>query len=562
VEVRQRLEAAQAKETDRALQFDKAMREGETAPLSAKAPAALETARSLARLETEKSALDQLIQRRAAARQAEETGHDRELSPRLAEVSRALDQLERRAAALDQGSADAAAIVATIAETQRSLSDMEPDLVQASEAIQGRADNLEHRLDAIRARLDQRDQRTRLEEAITAAVAYSPASRGFTNPAAYADALQAFNKSWPNDPRAKAFSAILREQPLWNAIGEWDRLAAPWRSTPWAVAPQEAKIRAEQCRQFLAQHPGAPDVDRSALYQRYMEAVARRGADADGALFKLQRLLSDSLVENLWMVTVKPPLAEASRRYYLPQPLAPDAKSVGYLAGFDGKERQVKFISDWIEATDVAPQSKIAARFKPIFSGDAARIDWETASLNLLEQIRTQPEIDPVLQVALLRKVLESSIEGSELLREVIGAFKNRLDQADVDVNVPWMDPDNKDADHMRIKAAGVIRSLPELASARKDLSARRAQVERQLARHAETIGWLSRQPDGWRAQTGAVLPQQGILWVAVPGQNQRAAWRKIGLIQQGKPQLSTGDDTALAEGRPIFVTSPDGGGS
>src|SRR5262249_37321213 len=151
-----------------------------------------------------------------------------------------------------------------------------------------------------------------LEDAITAAaVADSPAAGGFPNPAGFAAALQSYARSLPELPRSRAFTITLKEQPLWSAVAEWDRLTAGWKGDRPAVAPQEAKVRAEQCRQFLVQPPGSPDADRAATYQRFMEAVARRGADADGALTKLHRLLSDLLVDNLWMVTIKPPTGES-----------------------------------------------------------------------------------------------------------------------------------------------------------------------------------------------------------------------------------------------------------
>ena len=52
--------------------------------------------------------------------------------------------------------------------------------------------------------------------------------------------------------------------------------------------------------------------------------------------------------------------------------------------------------------------------------------------------------------------------------RGVNGTFddiglKNQVDQADVDTNVPWMDPDNREAEQMRPKAAAFVRSLISL---------------------------------------------------------------------------------------------------
>jgi hypothetical protein len=519
----------------------------------------METARSLARRETEKAAFAHLAERRAAALQLEQAKRDKNVGPRLDEIARTLDRLEQQADSVRPGSAEEAAVLGPLADTQRTLTDLASDLALSGESHQSRARSFDQRLDAVRNRLDRRHLQVRLEDAITDAIADSPGARGFRNPAEFATAIQGYAKAFPELPRGRACTATLREQPLWDAVAEWDRLATGWKSDRMMIAPQEAKVRAEQCRQFLVQHPGSPDSDRIAAYQKSMEAVARRGADADGAVFKLQRLLSDLLVDNLWMVTAKPPAAPASKRYYLTQKPASDARTIHYLVGFDGKEHSAKMVAAWVEGSDVAPQSKVAAKFKPIFFQDPARIDWEAEVVDLLDRIRIQPEMDPVLQVALLRKVLELGVDGSEPLREALSAFKNLVDQADLDVTVAWMDPDNKDADRMRAKAVGVVRSFPDLVQPRKEALNRRSQIERQMVRRPRTIGWLARETEGWRVRTGSSVPPRGTLWVVIPGDAGRGAWHQIGTIDQAKPFLSLVDDPALAEGRPVFARPPEG---
>ena len=52
---------------------------------------------------------------------------------------------------------------------------------------------------------------------------------------------------------------------------------------------------------------------------------------------------------------------------------------------------------------------------------DPTQIDWEVVMLDLIDQVRTQPGMDPVLRVALLRKVLELALEGSEPLQAALG---------------------------------------------------------------------------------------------------------------------------------------------
>ena len=557
VAVQERIDIAQGKESDRAVQFDKAMREAEAAPVSSSPPPALENARALARLETEKSALEALIARRKADLQSEQSRREKELSPRLDEIDKAISRVEQLAQTAGPTVTDEAAVFTPLAETQRKLSDLSPDLALVGEETRGRVNGLNRRLGSVRDRLDRRHLQTQLEDAITTAVAYSPDAHGLTEPAELANALQSFAKSFPDQTRARAFNDTLKEQSLWTAIGAWEQVSAGWKGGQTGISPQEAKVRAEQSRQFLVQHPASPDAERAVAYQRTMDAIARRSADGEGALAKLQQLLGDLLVDNLWMVNVKPPFVEPSRHYYVTQKPAPDAKSFRYLVGFDGKERTTKIVPDWLEKSDVAPQTKVAARFKALLLQDPAKIEWDSVMIDLIDAIRTQPEIDPILQLALLRKVLESAIEGSEPLRESLSAFKNRIDQADVDVNVPWMDPENREADRIRSKAAGFIRSLPDMASIRKDTVAAQSRADRRMTYRPQPMGWLAHETEGWRVRTGSVLPESGSLWTVIPGDAGRGVWRKIGALEKAKPRLSLTEDPALAEGRPVFVTLP-----
>src|SRR5262249_25115262 len=136
--------------------------------------------------------------------------------------------------------------------------------------------------------------------------------------------------------------------------------------------------------------------------------------------------------------------------------------------------------------------------------------------------------------------------------------FRNLVDQADVDVNVPWMDPENQEADRMRTRAAAVVGSLSDLAPVRKQAIHRRAQIEHQVARRSPTVGWLAREPEGWRVGTGSVLPPRGTLWVVMPGEASRGVWRQVGALDQAQPKLTLVEDPAVAEGRPVFATTAD----
>src|SRR5262249_4345795 len=115
------VEIAQSKETDRAVEFDNAMREAEAAPVAAKPPPAVEAARPLARLDTEKAAVAHLLERRQAVFRAEQARQEKALGPRLDEIDRAVSRIEHQAESAMTAAAEESTILGPLAETQRAL---------------------------------------------------------------------------------------------------------------------------------------------------------------------------------------------------------------------------------------------------------------------------------------------------------------------------------------------------------------------------------------------------------------------------------------------------------
>jgi hypothetical protein len=174
--------------------------------------------------------------------------------------------------------------------------------------------------------------------------------------------------------------------------------------------------------------------------------------------------------------------------------------------------------------------------------------------IDLIDAIRRESDMEPILQVALLRKVVEAAVTGSEPLREALAAVKAHLDEPNVDVNVPWMNPELRRQPN-RAEAAGLVQSLPDLALARTDALDRRDRAVRGISRVYRTVGWLSRDADGWQLRAGAVLPN-GDLWVVAPKEDRHGEWRKAGTTANGKPEIDATAGSVLVEGRPVFVMS------
>ena len=186
------------------------------------------------------------------------------------------------------------------------------------------------------------------------------------------------------------------------------------------------------------------------------------------------------------MVTVAEPRGDGgrtSKKYYTTgRPVERNASlQFVSLISFSGEEKARFFNIRLIAAQGLSPQSKIAAAFKPVLLDASKVARWEEVMRDMVSRILYEPDIEPILQVALLRRVLDSATAASEPLREALGPMKTRLDAADVDINIPWMDPDTENLDRSQVRAARAVRhgsapcspsSLTSTRSARRSSAA------------------------------------------------------------------------------------------
>jgi hypothetical protein len=534
------------------------MREAEQASLAVSEPKSLETARLLARRDTEKQAFAQLVEHRRAALRAEREKQETVLRPRLDEISQGIYEIGRR---LDSLPLNETQIHESISNLHRSLVDLSSQVALAGDELKGLAQDLGQKLEETRKRLDQIHRQSQLLDEITGAVAYSPA--GPRNVVGQlARGLQKCIQADPTSARSRSFQDVLKEQPLWQALDAWNQLAAEWKAVPEGLTPSEAKSRAALCAQFLNQHPACPNADAVAADQRFAEAIARRTPGVENSPpARLQRLFSDILVDNVWMVTVTnrdPDGRISTIKYYTTSRPVEKNAFVQFMSliSFNGKEQFRLIAGDRIASRNLSPQSKIAADFKPILADESKLARWETVMRDLVARILDEPDIDPILQVALLRRVLDSAVEASEPLKEALGAMKTRLDQANVDINVPWMNPETANIDRSRTVAADAIqrlRTVAMLPPAERILDLR-DRIEHSALQTYPTVGWLARDGDKWQVRTGGTVPNQGELWVVLPLDQKTGRMKKLGRIDGGKPTIDARDSSTLAEGRPVFL--------
>jgi hypothetical protein len=551
----ERYQFLQEKETDRVLQFAKAVRDSEQAPLSISAPPLLGTAGSLARLETEKQEIARMLERRQVSLQAERAKQEGIVGPRLDAVNLEVGRILQ---ALEAAPVDRPRLLDSLASAGRTLSDVTPNLALASDELQRRAQALRRELDTVRGRLEALERKARLEEEITKAATYPAADRK-DNLALFAGRLQDYVSAFPAEPRSLAIKETLNEQTLWYTIDAWNRLVGDWKKDGSGLSPQNASLRAELCGRFLTNHPSFPGAAEVAVYQRYAEATARRVSGEESPAKKLEGLLSDFLVDRVWMVTTSYVDGEgrpAKKQYYTRRKPEEQDEIVQFnsIILFEGKELNRTKPRHVVTYIGLSPRSKVAARFKSLVADESKVDQWERLIIDLFDAILREPEIDPILQVALLRKTIQAGVAGSEPIRESLEGLKVRLERLGSDVNGAWMDPEDRDVDGARSGAAQLIQSLPGLTQSRKQILDRRRQIERSVTRIYRTVGWLTRNRDAWQLQAGAMLPREAELLVVVPTKQSLGEWKKVGTIAESKPKIDGRDESALLEGRPVFI--------
>ena len=554
VEARHRSKTARSRETERVRKFEDAMQEAQSSALDDIESKPLATARSLARLESEKQAVEKLTQQREAARKEASGKRESRLRPQLNGIIQKLDQLADRLAATPR---DEPRFQDELDSSRRTFHELAPDAASAGGVLEILAGVAKQKLDAVSDRFDQLHRQWLLEDEMTSAVAFSNAENSHRL-GVFASRLADFVKAYPTDRCSAAFQQTLKERPLWEAVEAWNGLATRWNKPHDALRPQEAGLRAKDCGEFLAKYPGFAGKQEVEEYRRYLQTIARRGSGKESPAATLQNVFSNPLIENIWMILVGGGPGEqfAQRFYTRAKPVERD-KSLLFVSIFAKEDRktQQSIPLDRITSRDLSPQSKIAAQFKPRFS-DRAKLDrWESNAIELVGTILSDRDIDPFLQVLLLMSVVKATSDGSEPIRVSLESMSKQLANAGLNLDVDWTNPRAPHLGENQSKALELIEALRKEPPDVTKVRSIRDRLERTVRQTYRTIGWVVEDREGYKVRTGVALPADADVSVIAPAAAKSSEWKKVGAITGGKVKLDTSARSALVEGRPVFAS-------
>jgi hypothetical protein len=554
VDARRRCRAARDHETQRAQNFEDAMEEARHAALGDVEPKALATARDLARLDSEKRAIEELVHARQAARKDSRDKQETTLRPRLDTISRAIERLSTR---LNESTLEFDRFAEELDSSRRELDELKPQIATSGAELQQLTGDVQRRVEAVAARFDQLQGESQRANEITEAAAFNVAQPS-GDLGLFASRLLAFVKTYPAEACSKAFQTTLQERPLWDSVSAWNTLIKGWKKQAVSSRSQEAELRARVCAQFLQKYPEFPDYKDVEEYRRYMEAIAGRTSGAKSPLATLKALFSSALVENLSMVVVKAGPDQPKRFYARNIPAEHNGKlTLRYIIDRGDRERTEFIPVNEIISKDPAPQSKLASKAKEFLSDQSKLERWETIMIDLLRSIANEPEIDPIVQIILLKSVVKAAGDGSEPMRISLERMREELNDATINLDVDWTNPETGHLAEEKKLALKLVESLRAKVPGENQLRTARDQLERIVLQTRQTVGWLVRGQDGIQVRTGVALPGDGDLWIVAPSAEKRGKWTKVGTITGGKKSIDTRVPSALAEGRPVFMIVP-----
>jgi hypothetical protein len=545
-QIRDKVALAAQADDERVAALDAAIEQARFARIDEIDPPAFETAERLAVTSTEKEAVNRVRTERARKLAEHESLVAKTFETRTAQLGVLLRQIEfinQNARPLKH----AEELVAQGDSALRRLKDDLPAVLKVNRAMGTTIDELTLRLDELRNKRTNMRLRASLDGNVTAAVG---------DAAQFCERLRDRMKGVPDAERDPEFRAVIGEARLWESHIEWEQLVRDWRSNPIPATADAASERVRQCRKFLADFTGAPDASIVQAYLRVIEPIAQRGGD-QGAQAKIGDFFRARFMHDLWMVKHK-----KDGRFFLTTDLSKDnadPPTADFLVlsetGVITTKRKL-FAKDQIEENVEAPQCVLAREALDRW-GRLQPGEWDDAVCQLISLVIDSRQVDPILQLVLVRNLVEQGAAGSLSFDLASQKFRDDVKIAGINTNVEWMDPAKKDKVDPVRTAARKFLAEHNLTGLAAEARFHAAKLGSELEPERVWVGWLHQNSGAtWGCSFRATPAGDHSLWVIVPQSTELATstWVPIGQCKDGQASLSTPAPGTFRNGRPVFA--------
>lgn len=550
LERRSRAQQGYEENRTRANQFRAAIDEARQAQPSADDPPGLRLARELARTEQEKAEVTRLSQSREQDWRAVIARNDETIQPDI-------EQLNLLVSRLEQSMRNPSESRQLLAEARGAWI-----AIEARARSQGVSDQVSTLIDACASRIEQADRTVRsmtrqleLEDRMTEALS-AESGRPVRELDPYLTLARTFVSEFPEAPTSRELDATLAQEPLWRAAIDWATLTRDWRALGPMIPekPDDAQRVVEELKTYLEQHEAGPELELA----RRLAAVVGRPILRPEEKRELVTFLSQPIMA-LWVFPYR------GNTLYLrnvPQgsgTLSGDSPlRVQYVTDLKLTERNIVPFPRQEDLTGIQPsaQSRLAETILEQLDSPSAEDNWVAIMVQAIESVQSDRELDPILKIALLKRLLTGASRGDLLLEEAAGPIMQRLEEIRVD-SVPWMDPQDPTVRALREKASKLVFDLPAVSSMARQASLARNDLERELGIVRMPIGWLTKDDGGWTVRLAGIPSElrDAPLVVIEPSTDPAPpSWYTIGRLEGTEPRLNRTSFTSAAQGRPVFA--------
>lgn len=456
-------------------------------------------------------------------------------SPRWENFPKAEESLDR-AIALAKNDAEKAQVISARSHVQRVRTDMQIEvdkafesdqqkLVQDIERLPNDSLALYAEIETRMAALDARPHvSSQLKTALTALstkmkrqksivqtnLEVAKSLRGITNsagrPADFRRALIAFTHQHPGTERAEDMLSVAKtDLQLWEGVDQWNEIRRRLQRTSLSgISPADAAdllAAYETFQESSGPYPGETKVEKrvSAL-----QAIAsREGGDSGSSADQFRRVLSPRTISDAYVVTT-----DTGLRYFVEAAPKVSGSSVSfqYFTTTTGTQRDHKALAlqkvpgcrtrkpdQWL-----APQTVLCSSLKKITAENMSD-NFPSAIGLTVEATMKHPELDEILRLLLVERMLKIGSEGNLFIRQRMEPYLTAINASGVSRLTNWAAPEDSRADSERRKAAEFIKQFG--VQIVKDLQAVEADTQAAMAEPPgpamECVGWLHLNVEG-----------------------------------------------------------------
>lgn len=536
-EVETTLNTHQSQEEVRRKSFREAIEIAEAAGVETPDQSALAEAKELARTEDELASVRKLESGIIAYMDKERGKKEEELKGELESIADVLGRLEANPQ-LDTVPAELPKLSSRLQQV---------DVLAVDFGLASEVDAARRRVEAVREAREQDMKRGDAEARITSAIGECDR---------YVAAIRSYKSDFPESPLSKDFEAVVDEENLWRGMDAWNNLARRSQLSDLRnLTPEEVASLGQEVNKTITEHPDFPQQNELQHLSPFLEAVSCRSGGGEGLVTGVKETFSDPLVFGLLMVQTTD-----GKKYYVtdePKEFTTEVR-FSYLIDFAQGLRDAAIKKDEVVRTSDdrpysrAPQSLLAEAVLHHLN-QLGGTNWEPLFYQIIYAVATQKDVDPVLRVTLLKKVLETGCKGSHPLQLGFAKHLELLENPGFSTLTNWMDPDSAGAKQVQEQAALLLDDLPDVASAGKAAA-------NYLRRFANTkfttyqwIGWLKRiSQSEWTCEHQPAAGVSGNL-VIIRKASSRPELLTIGSVSNGQVRLTSATSSFVA-GRPVYV--------